>query len=78
MDESTHEIKILDPYYESCGAWNLCAYGRFTNLKRYNPNLKTLLSVGGWNEGTGIKQKSFVFHVLAVYTHKFFQVLQST
>ncbi|MCE2196815.1 chitinase, partial [Streptococcus thermophilus] len=29
-----------------------CAYDRFTALKQQNPSLLTLLSVGGWNEGS--------------------------
>ncbi len=51
VNEETHQIKILDPYYESCGDWEQCAFGRFNDLKEGNPDLKTLLSVGGWNEG---------------------------
>lgn len=28
------------------------AYKRFNNLKQRNPNLKTLIAIGGWNEGS--------------------------
>jgi len=28
------------------------AYRRFTNMKLRNPSIKTLLAVGGWNEGS--------------------------
>lgn len=27
-------------------------YAKFTGLKTYNKNLKTLLAIGGWNEGS--------------------------
>ena len=27
---------------------------RFNNLKQKNPKLKTLLSIGGWNSGSGM------------------------
>lgn len=32
--------------------WNTGLYERLNNLKQINPNLKTLLSVGGWNMGS--------------------------
>ena len=28
------------------------AFGRFTGLKKKNEKLKTLLAIGGWNEGS--------------------------
>lgn len=30
----------------------LGGYAKFTGLKTYNKNLKTLLAIGGWNEGS--------------------------
>ncbi len=30
----------------------LGAMKRFTGLKRQNPNLKALVAIGGWNEGS--------------------------
>lgn len=40
-------LQPLEPYYDLCENWGLCAYDRFTALKKVNPELKTLLSVGG-------------------------------
>ena len=45
-------IYALDPYNELCENWGRGAYERFTGLKKINPTLKTLLAVGGWNEGS--------------------------
>ncbi|XP_063611831.1 acidic mammalian chitinase-like [Penaeus indicus] len=45
ISETTWEP--LEPYYDLCENWGLCAYDRFTGLKKVNPELKTLLSVGG-------------------------------
>ena len=41
----------LDPYNDFFDNWGLGAYKRFTSLKKQNPNLKTYLAIGGWNEG---------------------------
>jgi len=30
----------------------LGGYAKFTGLKTYNKNLKTLIAIGGWNEGS--------------------------
>jgi len=49
---SNWEIKVLDPYNELCEDYGQCAYNRFNKLKKKNPGLKTILAVGGWNEGS--------------------------
>lgn len=49
-------IKSLDPVNDLGDMGN---YKKFTNLKKSNPQIKTLLSVGGWNEG------SFRYSVMA-------------
>ncbi|KAK4886949.1 hypothetical protein RN001_003220 [Aquatica leii] len=41
-------IKILDSWSDI----GLKGYEKFNNLKLKNPNLKTLIAVGGWNEGS--------------------------
>ncbi|GFU30430.1 chitotriosidase-1 [Nephila pilipes] len=50
----SHDNKIAayDPYLDLKENWGLGAYERFTGLKKKNPNLKTLLAIGGWNEGS--------------------------
>jgi len=32
--------------------FDLGGYGKFAALKTYNRDLKTLLAIGGWNEGS--------------------------
>lgn len=52
LQESTGTIVSLDPYNDLYDNYGKGAYIRFTSLKRINPDLKTLLSIGGWNEGS--------------------------
>ena len=35
------------------------AFQRFTGLKTINSHLKTLLAIGGWNEGQGVSKRRF-------------------
>ena len=51
LDPDSYTIRALDPYNELEDNWGRGAYKRFTNLKNINPNLVTLLAIGGWNEG---------------------------
>ncbi|CAG9772103.1 unnamed protein product [Ceutorhynchus assimilis] len=43
-------IAILDPWESNPDGLN--GFNRFIALKRKNPNLKALISLGGWNEGS--------------------------
>jgi len=52
IDPVNYTIKSLDPWNDLYDNWGKGAYDRFTRLKLYNPNLKTLLAIGGWNEGS--------------------------
>jgi len=61
MNNQTWKAYAYDPWYdlspsdEGCDAAH-CHYDsmrRFNKLKQKNPNLKTLLSFGGWNTGSG-------------------------
>ncbi|KAF5270886.1 hypothetical protein FQR65_LT05403 [Abscondita terminalis] len=46
--ETNGNIKVLDPWNDI----DLQGYIRFNRLKQQNPSLKTLIAVGGWNEGS--------------------------
>ncbi|KAG0722877.1 putative chitinase 2 [Chionoecetes opilio] len=50
--DTNFRIKTLDPWGDLCEGGGLCGYDKFTGMKAHNPNLTTLLSVGGWNEGS--------------------------
>ncbi|CAL4109527.1 unnamed protein product [Meganyctiphanes norvegica] len=52
INPETYEVKILDPYTDLCIEGGLCGFENFTALKQENPDLKTLLSIGGWTEGS--------------------------
>lgn len=47
-----NEIQSLDPGLDLKENGGKGAYEKFTKLKEINPNLKTLISIGGWNEGS--------------------------
>ncbi|ROT64165.1 chitinase 5 [Penaeus vannamei] len=52
LKADTHEIVSLDPYNDLDVNYGKGAFKRFTGLKKLNPDLKTLLAIGGWNEGS--------------------------
>ena len=52
LDPIDNVIVSLDPYNDIYDNWGLGAYERFVALKRLNPELKTILAIGGWNEGS--------------------------
>jgi chitinase len=43
-------MEVLDPWNDLEEDGGRGAMRRFTNLKQANPNLKTLLAIGGWND----------------------------
>ena len=51
LDARNYTIRALDPYNELEENWGKGAFKRFTGLKKSNPQLVTLLAIGGWNEG---------------------------
>ncbi|KAJ6220919.1 hypothetical protein RDWZM_006731 [Blomia tropicalis] len=46
------KIRPLDPYNDLKDNWGKGAFQRFNALKQTNKNLKTLVAIGGWNEGS--------------------------
>ncbi|KAG9509815.1 Acidic mammalian chitinase, partial [Fragariocoptes setiger] len=47
-----NQIKPLDPWNDLADNYGKGAMKRFTSLKRINPDLKALVAIGGWNEGS--------------------------
>lgn len=45
-------IQVLDPWLDLEDNWGLGTMRQLNNLKIINPSLKTLVAVGGWNEGS--------------------------
>ncbi|XP_076044172.1 chitinase-3-like protein 1 [Oratosquilla oratoria] len=52
LSNHTWEIEVLDPWNELYDNGGHGAFDRFTALKEKNKELKTILAVGGWNEGS--------------------------
>lgn len=50
--EETGKLRIIDPYLDLEDNGGLGNIKKFNALKLKNPTLKTLLAVGGWNEGS--------------------------
>lgn len=46
------KLKVLDDYNDLEENWGKGAMKRFTGLKSQNPDLKALVAIGGWNEGS--------------------------
>ncbi|GIY64864.1 probable chitinase 2 [Caerostris extrusa] len=51
-DGFDNRIRCLDPYYDLEENYGKGAFKRFTGLKKINPELKTIVAIGGWNEGS--------------------------
>ena len=52
-------------------------YTRFNNLKHKNSKLKTLLSIGGWNSGSGMwSEVIFIFHLIKIIFKRILGLVQ--
>lgn len=52
-------IQSVDPYYDLEENGGLGAYKRFVALTERNPELKALIAIGGWNDGSARYSKVF-------------------
>ncbi|CAG2176839.1 unnamed protein product, partial [Oppiella nova] len=59
LNENTNKIEVFeadldlgDEDYNSGLPWGRGMYRHFNDLRKINPNLKTMISIGGWNEGS--------------------------
>ena len=46
------DVKILDPWQDIADGGGKDGFTRFNNLRARNPALKTLVAIGGWEEGS--------------------------
>merc|ERR550519_2387163 len=61
MNNQTWKLVAYDPWFDLAPSDEGCdrdhchydSFRRFNKLKQKNPKLKTLLSIGGWNSGSG-------------------------
>ena len=45
-------IKSIDPYADLPDNYGLNGFGKVLKLKDQNPELKVMIAMGGWNEGS--------------------------
>lgn len=50
--QETGELRVIDPYLDLEDNYGRGNIKKFNALKLKNPTLKTLVAVGGWNEGS--------------------------
>lgn len=49
---SDGKVKVLDAWNDLEEDYGLGAFKRFVKLKQRNPMVKTMVAIGGWNEGS--------------------------
>ncbi|XP_012253211.2 chitinase-3-like protein 1 [Athalia rosae] len=45
-------VRALDPWADLADDGGMAGYDKFNALRGQNPNMKTLMAIGGWNEGS--------------------------
>ncbi|KAL2712674.1 acidic mammalian chitinase-like isoform X1 [Vespula squamosa] len=45
-------IKVLDPWQDLPDNYGKNGFGKFNELRKNNPKVKTMIAIGGWNEGS--------------------------
>nr|AFC60662.1 chitinase [Pandalus japonicus] len=80
LSNHTWQIEVLDPWNELCPeeeGGHYCAFKRTVQLKKQNQELKVIVAIGGWNEGSedysvmaddATKRKTFVDSSVALVT----------
>lgn len=46
------EVNILDPWNDLTDGGGKGGFSKFNDLRKRNPKMKTLIAIGGWNEGS--------------------------
>lgn len=46
------EVRVLDPWNDLPDGGGKDGYRKFNALRKDNPKLKTMIGMGGWNEGS--------------------------
>ncbi|XP_046436429.1 acidic mammalian chitinase-like [Neodiprion fabricii] len=46
------EVAVLDPWADLSDNWGRAGFQKFNALRERNPGMKTLVAIGGWNQGS--------------------------
>lgn len=49
---SGDDVRVLDAWQDLPDNWGKDGFGRFNALRKQSPSTKTLVAIGGWNEGS--------------------------
>lgn len=54
IQDCSYNLQVMDPWTDLCDDGGQCGYDRFTGMKEHESGLLTLLSVGGWEDGSAL------------------------